>query len=301
MTQQLQPTEAQAAISDLTAPGLTPLQSLVERPAFKQTITGLIFFNAVILGALTFTEPGTEAYRWLSTIDWIILGIFVFEIVLKLMAWRMEFFRKGWHVFDFVVIAISLIPASSSLSIMRAMRVLRILRLLHVVPMMRRITEALFRALPGMSAIIAVLALIVYVSAVIATDMFGKTDDPDVAMLFGDLHSSALSLFQVMTMDGWRNEVVQIVMDDGNPYAWVFFLTFIFIASFAILNLFIALFVEALQAEHEATQDEMIHDLEDKADDAAVVRDRIIDMLGQLQQDVDALKTQLDASDRRET
>lgn len=262
----------------------------MEKPVFNQTITGLIFFNAFILGALTFTEIGTVWHDRLEIVDEVILIIFVAEIVLKLIAWRTDFFRNGWHVFDFIVVAISLVPASSSLAIMRALRVLRIFRLLHVVPMMRRITEALFRAIPGMSAILAVIALIIYVSAVIATDMFGRTDNEEVEMLFGNLHTSALSLFQVMTMDGWRNEVVQKVMDDGHPYAWIFFLIFIFVASFAVLNLFIALFVDALQAEHDAAQDEMMTELEDKAEDAEEERQQMLSLLRSLHKEIADLR-----------
>jgi voltage-gated sodium channel len=114
--------------------------------------------------------------------------------------------------------------------------------------MMRRVVEALFKAIPGMGAIAAVLALLIYVGAVMATTMFGE----DVPEKFGTLQDSAFTLFQVMTMDGWRGEVVQPVMEAGNPYAWVFFLAFIFIAAFAVLNLFIALIVDALQQEQEA-------------------------------------------------
>ncbi|MEO1405147.1 MAG: ion transporter [Pseudomonadota bacterium] len=292
-----QPLENEAAFpaQKATSAGeLTRLQAFVGRPAFTQTITGLIFFNAIILGALTFTELGSEWHRRLTLIDHAVLAIFVVEIGLKLVAWRGEFFRNGWYIFDFIVVGASLIPASSGLAIMRALRVLRIFRLLHVVPMMRRITEALFRAIPGMSAILAVIALIIYVSAVIATDTFGRTDNEEVQMLFGDLHSSALSLFQVMTMDGWRNEVVQKVMDDGHPYAWVFFLIFIFVASFAVLNLFIALFVDALQAEHDAAQDEMMTELEDKAEDAEEERHKMLTLLESLKDEIAELRQSIE-------
>ncbi len=120
------------------------------------------------------------------------------------------------------------------------------------------------KALPGMGAIFAVLALITYVAAVMATNMFGNTDNEEVTELFGDLPRSAYSLFQVMTMDGWRFEVVQKVIDDGNPYAWLFFLIFIFIASFAILNLFIALIVDSLAAEQQAIIEEGLDDIEEE-------------------------------------
>ena len=124
-----------------------------------------------------------------------------------------------------------------------------------------------------------------------ATNMYGDTDNPEVALMFGDLPSSAFSLFQVMTMDGWRFEVVQKVIDDGHPYAWVFFLSFIFVASFAVLNLFIALFVEALQAEQEAMQEEQIEQLEEDAEEAHAEREEILDVLRELRAEIADLKS----------
>ena len=108
------------------------------------------------------------------------------------------------------------------------------------------------KALPGMGAIFAVLALVTYVAAVMATNMFGDTDNEEVALLFGDLPSSAYSLFQVMTMDGWRFEVVQKVIDDGHPYAWLFFVPFIMVTTFAVVNLLVGLIVNSMQDAHHA-------------------------------------------------
>lgn len=273
----------------------TKLQHFVSSRIFRFTIIFLIFVNAVILGALTFTEQGTYWYDLLLKLDYAILAVFVTEMLIKLIAWKTKFFRNGWNIFDVTVIAISLIPATGAFAVLRAMRVLRVLRLLHFVPMLRRITEALFRALPGMTAIIAVMVLMIYVSAVIATNLFGSTENPEVLALFGDLYSSALSLFQVMTMDGWRFEVMQKVIDDGHPYAWVFFLVFIFLASFAILNLFIAVFVEALQAEHDAVQDDKIDELEDLAEDGALIRSQILKTLQDLSAEMADMRTELAA------
>jgi len=268
----------------------TWLQRLVSTSVFKTTIAMMIVINAIILGALTFTEEGTRFHKVLNLVDQFILGFFVLEILLKLTAWRGQFFRFGWNIFDVIVVGISLIPASEAFAVLRAFRVLRVLRLLHIIPMMRRIAEALFRALPGMSAIIAVMVLMIYVGAVIATNLFGQTDNQEVAMMFGDLPSSALSLFQVMTMDGWRFEVMQKVIDDGHPYAWIFFLSFLFLASFAILNLFIAVFVEALQAEHEIEQDSKIEELDDKADDARETSEEMLALLKEIRRELAELR-----------
>ena len=233
------------------------LERVIERPWFRHLVIALIIVNAVILGVLTYRETLPEGLvASLDAVDQTITYVFAVEILLKLVVYRLQFFRRGWNWFDFIVIGVSLIPGTQAFGVLRALRVLRILRLLHIVPMMRRITEALMKALPGMGAIFAVLALITYVAAVMATNMYGNTENEEVTELFGDLPRSAYSLFQVMTMDGWRFEVVQKVIDDGNPYAWMFFLIFIFIASFAILNLFIALIVDSLAAEQQAIIEE---------------------------------------------
>lgn len=273
------------------------VESFIEGKFFRNFITTLIITNAVILGVLTYerTLP-TGFVSSLSWFDQAVTIVFCIEIGLKLFVYRLGFFKSGWNWFDFLVVGVSLIPGGAAFSVLRAMRVLRILRLLHIVPMMRRITEALLNALPGMGAILAVLALLTYVAAVMARNLFGNTDDPDVLQLFGDLPSSAYSLFQVMTMDGWRFEVVQKVVDDGNPYAPFFFLIFIFIASFAVLNLFIALIVDALAAEQRAATEEHLEEIEGEMDEEFSVadkeRDEIIDILNELRKEIAELKAE---------
>lgn len=271
------------------------LETAIEGQLFRNFVTTLIVINAIILGFLTYEKtlnPGL-----VSSMDWFdraVTIIFAIEIALKLAVYRFGFFKSGWNWFDFLVVGISLLPGAEAFSVLRAMRVLRVLRLLHLVPMMRRITEALLKSLPGMGAILAVLALLTYVGAVMATNMFGDTDNPDVLQLFGDLPSSAYSLFQVMTMDGWRFEVVQKVVDDGHPYAPFFFLIFIFVASFAVLNLFIALIVDALAADQRAATEEHLEEIEDELDeefdDADKERDEIIALLIDLKKEVAELR-----------
>jgi len=271
------------------------LEREIERPWFRHFITILIVINAVVLGILTYHEslsPGLV--QALEVFDIAVTWVFATEILLKLVVYRFQFFKSGWNWFDFVVIGVSLIPGSAAFSVLRAMRVLRVLRLLHIVPVMKRITEALMKALPGMGAIFAVLALVTYVGAVMATNLFGETQDPDVELLFGDLPKSAYSLFQVMTMDGWRFEVVQKVIDDGHPYAWIFFIIFIFIASFAILNLFIALVVDALASEQKALLEEGLEEIEDEIEeefeDAHAQRNEMLKALNAMRAEIAELK-----------
>lgn len=277
------------------------LESFIEGKTFRHGITALIILNAIILGILTYTETLPDSF--VSTMHWLdvaITVIFAIEIGLKLIVYRLRFFNEGWNWFDFIVVGISLVPATQAFSVLRALRVLRVLRLLHVVPTLRRITEALLKSLPGMGAIVAVLALLTYVGAVMATNMFGNTDDPEVLLLFGDLPSSAYSLFQVMTMDGWRFEVVQKVVDDGNPYAPFFFLIFIFVASFAVLNLFIALIVDALAASERAATDEHFEHIEEEMEEefsaADMERDQILALLKDVKAELAELRATVKSS-----
>lgn len=269
----------------------TRLEWFIETAWFRYFIIGLIILNAIILGVLTYDAHLAPALvTSLNILDQSITIVFAAEILVKLFVYRHNFFRSGWNWFDLIVVSISFVPGGDSLTVLRAMRVLRVLRLLHIIPMMKRITEALFGALPGMGAIIAVLMLVTYVGAVMATNMFGDTQTPEVLELFGDLPKSAYSLFQVMTMDGWRFEVVQKVIDDGHPYAWVFFLLYIFIANFAILNLFIALVVDALQLTQTERQEEVIETVDEEALKAEKERAELMDTLKLMRGEIQALE-----------
>ena len=279
------------------------LERVIERPWFRHLVIALIIVNAVILGVLTYRETlPAGLVASLDAVDQTITYVFAVEILLKLVVYRLQFFRRGWNWFDFIVIGVSLIPGTQAFGVLRALRVLRILRLLHIVPMMRRITEALMKALPGMGAIFAVLALITYVAAVMATNMYGNTENEEVTELFGDLPRSAYSLFQVMTMDGWRFEVVQKVIDNGNPYAWMFFLIFIFIASFAILNLFIALIVDSLAAEQQAIIEEGLDEIEGELEGELMTAEKeraaVLSAIQEMRSEIAALRASVEAQSK---
>ena len=178
----------------------------------------------------------------LVTIDHLILGVFVVEILLRIYAHRLAFFRDPWSLFDFAVVGIALVPASGPLAVLRALRILRVLRLLTLVPSMRRVVGALLGSIPGLSSIALVLLLIYYVFAVIATKLFGE----NFPQWFGSIGESLYSLFQIMTLESWSMGIVRPVMVE-HPQAWIFFVIFILIATFTMLNLFIAIIVNAMQ------------------------------------------------------
>jgi voltage-gated sodium channel len=228
------------------------LRKLVVDPRTERVVMTLIIVNAVILGLET-SKPVMSSYgRVLEILDHIILGIFVIELTARILVHRWAFFRDPWSLFDFAVIAIALVPATETFSVLRALRILRVLRLITTVPALKRVVAGLLAALPGMGSIVLLFGLIYYVFAVMATKLFGD-DKPE---LFGSLGSSLYTLFTVMTLEGWTNDVAKPVME-SHPHAWLFFIIFIVVTTFMVLNLFIGVVVNAMQAEAvktEATQ-----------------------------------------------
>jgi voltage-gated sodium channel len=223
------------------------LGAWVETPRVQNFIIGLIVLNAIILGLETSPTVMAGIGPLLITLDSLILGVFVVEIALKLVAQGAGFFRRGWNLFDFVVVGIALVPASGPLAILRALRILRVLRLLSMLPRLRFVVEALLHSLPGIGSIALLMVVVYYVAAVMATGLFGATHP----QWFGDIGSSMYSLFQIMTLESWSMGIVRPIME-SHPYAWLFFIPFILIATFTVLNLFIAIIVDAMQTMHEA-------------------------------------------------
>jgi len=222
------------------------LAAKLDLPVIQHVLIGLILINAIILGMETSSTLMTTWGPWLMMADKAILAIFVIEIALRLMAHRLAYFRDPWNVFDFSVVAIALLPASGPLAVLRALRVLRVLRLITLVPSMKRVVGGLLSALPGLGSVAAIIGLIFYVSAVIATKLFGAA----FPLWFGTLGDSAFTLFQVMTLESWAMGIVRPVMEVF-PQAWVFFLIFILASTFTLLNLFIAVIVNAIQQEQQ--------------------------------------------------
>ncbi len=222
----------------------TRLAARLDLAPVQHLLIGLILINAIILGMETSPAIMANWGAWLNIADQIILTIFVIEIALRLMAHRLAYFRDPWNVFDFLVVAIALLPASGPLAVLRALRVLRVLRLITLVPSMKRVVGGLLSALPGLGSVSAIICLIFYVAAVIATKLFGAA----FPEWYGTLGNSAFTLFQVMTLDSWAMGIVRPVMEIY-PQAWLFFLIFILASTFTLLNLFIAVIVNAIQQE----------------------------------------------------
>jgi voltage-gated sodium channel len=218
---------------------------LIESKAFQHTIIGVIVFNAVTLGLETNDAIVERAGGVLHVLDRIVLGIFVVELLVRLYAYRARFFRDPWSLFDLAVVSVSLVPASGGLSVLRALRILRALRLVSAVPGMRKVVSGLLTAIPAMASIILLLGLVLYVGAVLATEMYGRSAPEH----FGHLGDSLFTLFQVMTGEAWPDIAAEVL--PHHPTAWIFFVLFILTSTFVVLNLFTAVVVSAIEPERK--------------------------------------------------
>ena len=221
------------------------LAEFTDGALLRNFILVVILVNAVVLGMETSDRLMATAGPLLLAIDTVCLAIFVVEIVLKLVAHGLHFFRRGWNLFDFVIVGIALVPSGEGLSVLRALRVLRVLRIISMAPTLRRVVQGFVSALPGMGSVFLLMGMIFYIGAVMATKLFGDSH-PD---WFGTIGDSAYTLFQIMTLESWSMGIVRPVMD-SHPYAWAFFVPFIMITTFAVVNLLVGLIVNSMQDAH---------------------------------------------------
>ncbi len=251
--------------------GTQRLRLFLETERFQRAIMAVIVLNAVVLGMETSPSVMAAVGPVLLLIDKLCLAIFVAELLAKGVAYGTRFVRDPWNLFDLVIVLIALVPASQGLSVLRALRILRALRLVSAVPAMRRVVGALLVAIPGMGSIVALLSLVFYVYSVMATKLFGA----DFAEWFGTLGRSAYTLFQVMTLESWSMGIVRPVMEVF-PWAWMFFVPFILMTTFTVLNLFIGIVVEAMQSQaQEKAVDREIEDLTALRAEIADLREEI--------------------------
>jgi voltage-gated sodium channel len=223
------------------------LAAWLDQAWVRNAILGVILFNAVILGLET-SRPVMDRFGpAIILLDRLCLAIFVAELSAKLLAHGRTFFRSGWNLFDFAIVAVALVPGAQTFSVLRALRVLRILRVISVLPRLRRVVEGFVNALPGMGSVFLLMGIVFYIGSVMATKLFGAAF-PD---WFGSLGRSAYTLFQIMTLESWSMGIVRPVMETY-PYAWAFFVPFIMVTTFAVVNLLVGLIVNSMQAAHSA-------------------------------------------------
>ncbi|CRL12723.1 ion transporter [Phaeobacter italicus] len=256
--------------------------SLIERlgqilasDRFGNFITTVILINAVTLGMETSEAVMSRAGSVVLLIDQLCLAIFVVELLAKLLVQRHRFFLRGWNVFDFVIVSIAFLPGAQGVSVLRALRILRVLRVISVAPRLRRVVEGFITALPGMGSVFLLMAIIFYIGSVIATKLFAAS----FPEWFGNLALSAYSLFQIMTLESWSMGIVRPVME-VYPYAWAFFVPFIMVTTFAVVNLLVGLIVNSMQDAHS----------EEEGERTDAYRDQVLARLEAIEQQISRLE-----------
>jgi voltage-gated sodium channel len=271
-------------IARLEARGAAPwrrrLGAWIESPRVTGWIVAVILLNAVILGLETDAGMMERAGLALLVVDKACLAVFVAELVCKLLAFRRDFWRNGWNVFDFVVVAVALVPGAGPWAVIRSLRILRVLRLLTVIPSLRKVVAAFLHAIPGLGGVMAVMAIFFFTAGVLATNLFG-TAFPE---WFGSLGRSLYSLFQIMTLESWSMGIVRPVMAEY-PYAWAFFVPFIILATFTILNLFIGIIVSTMQELSTLPE-------------PGVPKKDLAEALARIEQDIQSLRKQIEQDHR---
>ena len=213
----------------------------VESPRVQHFIVAVILVNAVILGFETSRGAMAAAGTLLVVADKLCLAVFCVEIGARLLAYRWAFWRSGWNIFDFAVVAVALVPGAGPWAVLRSLRVLRVMRLLTVVPSLRKVVAAFLHAIPGLGGVLLLMSVFLYTSAVLAVNLFGEK----FPQWFGSLGGSLFSLFQILTLEGWADMAREIMA--VYPWAPLFFIPFIIIATFTVLNLFIGIIVSTMQ------------------------------------------------------
>ncbi|WP_017380729.1 ion transporter [Paenisporosarcina sp. TG-14] len=256
------------------------LKSLIESSKFTHFITTMILINAIIVGLETYPSIVREYESWFSIIDIIVLSIFTVEILLKLIIYRASFFKNGWNNFDFIIVVGSLLLYGSSfVSVLRIFRVLRVLRTITTIPTLRRIVTALFMAIPTISSVMVLMSIIFYVYAVIGTFLYAEVS-PE---FFGDLGLSFISLFQIFTLESWASGIFRPIFAEI-PWSWIYFMTFIVIATFIMINLIVGEIVNNAQKISDEIESETKEIKEIKEDTSEIE---------ELKKEVGDLKTML--------
>ena len=216
------------------------LRNFIEHKVVTNFILAVIAYNAIALGLLTYPNISASFGSFLQNTCFACVIIFTIELFIKLFVYGKSFFKDGWNNFDFVLIAMSWIPTGGVFSSFRAFRILRTLRLVTRMQKLRIIVQAIIESIPNVGWASLLLLLIFYIFAIMGTTLFGES----FAEYFGTIGKSMFTLFQVMTLEAWV-DIARTIMETM-PYAWIYFLSFILVSSFIVMNVIVGVIVNAI-------------------------------------------------------
>lgn len=224
------------------------VKKLVEGKNFDFLIMSLICMDAVILGLMTSDYMNRFFEGGLFVLDRLFMAIFIIEMFMKIFAFRKKFFKSGWNVFDFTIIAISSVPFASYFIILRTFRLFRLLRYINKFSRLKQVINTFISLLPNFMAMLLVFGVFIYVFAIIAVSLFG-----DVFVEFSDLGLSLFALLQVVTLDGWASNIARPVMAVF-PHAWIFFVSFVFTSFLILISFLMSVISEVVKRASGSTK-----------------------------------------------
>ena len=235
-------------------------RKIADSTTFQVFIVGVIIANAVVLGLETYSGIENDVGDELSLLNDIFLGIFVVELAIRIAAFGsrpQDYFRDGWNVFDFVVIAAAFLPGMrENATLLRVIRLLRVVRIVTVFPDLRFLVRGMVSSLPPIGSMAMLTVLLIYMYGMVGWILFEETDPAD----WGNIGQAMLSLFIVLTLESWP-DIMETVIDD-HPAAWIYFVSYVLIASFLLINMVIAILINSL--EELRAQDELDERLDRK-------------------------------------
>lgn len=264
---------------------------IVESYIFRNFILGIIILSGVIVGVETYPQLYLKHVRLFQAIDQLIIGIFAIEIALKLLSFGrspLNYFKDPWNVFDFIIVAICFVPNVDThfVTVLRLARILRVFRIISILPKLQILVNALLKSIPSMGYVVVLLSIVFYIYAVAGSFLFGKSDP----VHFGSLHISMISLFKVLTLEGWT-DIMNIQLygttdpaaeEAGPPKSYasvLYFVSFILFGAMIIMNLFIGVIMNSMQESQDeiknalvknnsskSASQKLLADLEDKID-----------------------------------
>ncbi len=271
---------------------VTTCRKIADSGRFQAFIFAVIVANAITLGLGTY-EFGASVDSLITTLDDIFLGIFVAELVIRIAAFGsrpQDFFKDGWNVFDFVVIGLAFAPGiRENVTLLRLARLLRVVRLVSVMPDLRILLRAMAGSIPPIASLGLLTLLLMYVYGMVGWILFNDGDPEH----WGNLGEAMLSLFQILTLESWPAflEAGQAI----HPASWIYFVSYVLIASFLVINILIAIIINSMEEVHDLERAKHAGELEDEI---AETDGDLAASLAQIRQSLDKLETQLADGER---
>lgn len=244
---------------------------------FEAFVIAIIVISALVIGAKTYEEEASRFEQWLLHLDLAITVFFLVEILIRMAAEGslVRFFKRGWNVFDFVIVTASLIPMEDSEMVLlaRLLRIFRVLRLVSMIPELQMLLSALLKSIPRMGYVVLLMFIIFYIYAAIGSFLFADVD----SFLWGNISISMLTLFRIATFEDWTD--ILYATQEVYTWSWIYYLTFIFLTAFIFLNMMIGIVLDVMQKESAALD---LLNNEEEIDETKALRSEVREMRSQL-------------------